>query len=152
MEGLNFRAINLTCVCVDGVRLGEIDGRIYHRYAAAPVEFCGMSGMLNAMEDFFDAINYPQAAVEPRSFRQRKTMPATMRGEHMEPTEDWEKVAERRGDLATFLIHVQGRQNASWQGAIQWAEREVTQHFRSALELMKLIDSCASILEGPQEL
>ena len=39
------------------------------------------------------------------------------------------------------------RQNATWQGSISWTEKGVTKHFRSALELLKLIDSA---IEGSE--
>ena len=32
----------------------------------------------------------------------------------------------------TFIIRVQHRQNASWQGSVQWVEGGKEQHFRSA--------------------
>ena len=46
-----------------------------------------------------------------------------------------------KGNKATFIVQVQYRQNATWQGQVTWSERNVTKHFRSALELIKLIDS-----------
>ena len=45
------------------------------------------------------------------------------------------------GHKASFIVRVTSRQNATWQGSISWTERGVTKHFRSALELLKLIDS-----------
>jgi len=42
---------------------------------------------------------------------------------------------------ATFILHLQFRQNNSWQGTIQWVEKKETLQFRSALELIKIIDS-----------
>lgn len=42
---------------------------------------------------------------------------------------------------ATFILHLQFRENDSWQGTIQWVERKETLQFRSALELMKIINS-----------
>ncbi len=42
---------------------------------------------------------------------------------------------------ATFILHLQFRQNNSWQGTIQWVEKKQTLQFRSALELIKIIDS-----------
>ncbi|PWL48650.1 MAG: hypothetical protein DBY36_08935 [Clostridiales bacterium] len=51
------------------------------------------------------------------------------------------EVTSQRGDKATFVVHVQYRQNATWQGSVVWAEKNKTQRFRSALELLKLIDS-----------
>jgi len=42
---------------------------------------------------------------------------------------------------ATFILHLQFRENNSWQGTIQWVEKKQTLPFRSALELIKIIDS-----------
>lgn len=53
----------------------------------------------------------------------------------------YEEVMSKRGDLGTFLVHVQYRQNATWQGQVTWVDQKQTQSFRSALELIKLIDS-----------
>ncbi|MCR4904004.1 MAG: hypothetical protein K6A23_14185 [Butyrivibrio sp.] len=50
-------------------------------------------------------------------------------------------VQKKRGDLSTFIIHVKFRQNATWQGDIVWREQNKKMHFRSALELMRMIDS-----------
>lgn len=48
---------------------------------------------------------------------------------------------EQRGDLGTFTIRVQHRQHSSWQGKVTWMENNETVCFRSALELMKMIDN-----------
>ena len=52
------------------------------------------------------------------------------------------------GHKASFIVRVTIRQNATWQGSISWTERGVTKHFRSALELIKLIDSALDEEEG----
>lgn len=44
---------------------------------------------------------------------------------------------------ASFLIRIQYRQNASWQGTIQWLEEKKTKHFRSELEMIMLINEAA---------
>ena len=44
----------------------------------------------------------------------------------------------------TFVIHITQTENASWQGQITWADKNETQNFRSALELIKLIDGAVS--------
>ena len=40
-----------------------------------------------------------------------------------------------------FVIRILDRQNATWQGTVTWADENETVPFRSALELIKLIDS-----------
>ena len=41
----------------------------------------------------------------------------------------------------TFVIKVMNTQNATWQGTVTWTDGKRTEPFRSALELIKLIDS-----------
>ncbi len=41
----------------------------------------------------------------------------------------------------TFLIDIIDQQNASWQGTVQWVNTGKKENFRSALELLRLIDS-----------
>lgn len=40
----------------------------------------------------------------------------------------------------TFLIKIMDQQNGTWQGSVTWIEEQSEQQFRSALELLKLID------------
>lgn len=47
----------------------------------------------------------------------------------------------RRGAKATFWIRVLYRQHISWQGEVTWVERQKKEYFRSALELLRLVDS-----------
>ena len=45
----------------------------------------------------------------------------------------------------TFIVHIISQENATWQGQVTWAEKNQTISFRSALELLKLIDSTMEI-------
>ena len=45
---------------------------------------------------------------------------------------------------SSFIVNVTHRQNATWQGTVTWVDENRTQSFRSALELMFLIDSAVS--------
>ena len=40
----------------------------------------------------------------------------------------------------TFEISVKFMQNSTWQGQIHWVEKDQKQNFRSALEMIKLMD------------
>ena len=40
----------------------------------------------------------------------------------------------------TFEISVKFMQNSTWQGQIHWVEKNQKQNFRSALEMLKLMD------------
>jgi len=62
-----------------------------------------------------------------------------------------QEVKDRQGERATFVIHVQYRQNATWQGSVVWAEKNITKNFRSALELLKLMDGALDETGIPQD-
>ncbi len=48
---------------------------------------------------------------------------------------------EKKKTAGKFVIQIDRCENATWQGSILWTEKNVTQQFRSALELIKLVDS-----------
>lgn len=50
----------------------------------------------------------------------------------------------------TFLVKFNSEQNGTWQGNILWAEGNKTKHFRSALELINLIDEVVRDSKGAQ--
>lgn len=41
----------------------------------------------------------------------------------------------------SFLIVIKDNQQETWQGTIEWIEKNQKKSFRSALEMIKLIDS-----------
>lgn len=57
-------------------------------------------------------------------------------------------MARLQAGRETFVVRILSTQNATWQGTVVWTDGGKTQPFRSALELIKLIDST---LGGTQE-
>ena len=49
-------------------------------------------------------------------------------------------MSERQKKTETFIIKIMNQQNSTWQGSVTWVEEQREQYFRSALELLKLID------------
>jgi len=47
---------------------------------------------------------------------------------------------ETGSTIGTFEISVKFTQNSTWQGEIHWIEKKQKQNFRSALEMLKLMD------------
>lgn len=41
----------------------------------------------------------------------------------------------------TFVVEITGQSNETWQGSVSWVNQQRTVPFRSALELLRLIDS-----------
>lgn len=50
----------------------------------------------------------------------------------------------------SFFVRILFRQNTSWQGEIQWMEGQRTRRFRSALELLSLIEEALELSESPE--
>ncbi|NCB94653.1 MAG: hypothetical protein EOM40_19200 [Clostridia bacterium] len=49
-------------------------------------------------------------------------------------------MSEKEKKTGTFIVKILDRQNATWQGSVTWVDERKEQYFRSALELLKLID------------
>lgn len=49
--------------------------------------------------------------------------------------------AEKNKNTGTFLVQVVSDQDSTWKGTVTWVDEQKTQNFRSALELIKLIDN-----------
>ena len=137
---LGLAAPNLVCICVDNVKDNRIEGRIYHYYAEKPEIIKDTMQLLRILEAFYDQIDFPQAAEQLREFvndsdevKRRKRLPR--------PVTNREFMMKQSGTCGTFLLYVQYRQNATWQGQIMWKERGKTLEFRSALEFLILLDN-----------
>ena len=102
-------------------------------YLEKGIEFLGVIDFFQNMEKIFDETNYPQAFSVKRMFRP---------GIEVMSTNTEENVKE--GKLATFSMRLLFRQNASWQGSVYWHEGKSDENFRSALELLFLMDSAIS--------
>ena len=108
-------------------------GWVYNEHFQKKIQFFELCGMLNAMESLYDTLSFPQATFQSRHFGKVKKS-KIIAGEAVNQMEIEEK------DRATFVVHVKFRQNATWQGTIQWVDTNKTQSFRSTLEMIKLID------------
>ncbi len=130
---------NLVNICVDATEKGDIKGRYYHKYNQSASTFENAVMLFSKMEELFDALDYPQATTRPRDFlnniiEEKKPV------KKISPVLENAMVAKERGNVATFLVAVKTRANASWQGQVIWAEKESECTFRSMMELMILID------------
>ena len=47
----------------------------------------------------------------------------------------------------TFIVHILGQQNETWQGDVTWVGENRTENFRSLLELIKLMDTAINLEE-----
>lgn len=52
---------------------------------------------------------------------------------------------------STFLVRVLFRQNATWQGTVQWLDEKKSRSFRSMLEMVVLMEEALNESGGPVE-
>ena len=128
-------AYRTTVVCVDSYDEHVLRGRLYNPHRPEGIAFRSVMEFLLRMEDLLDDMHFPQSFSAVRSF-----------GAPPERTAASPPAAERQeGQRATFAVRVLFRQNASWQGTVLWVDRDMESQFRSALELIGLIDNALSV-------
>ena len=126
-----------TLVCVDTYDRNETTGRLYNPYFPEGETFQSLIDFLRKMERLLDSMQFPQPFTENRAFGVLAAEPAGR------PADS----EIREGKRGTFAVRVIFRQNASWQGSITWLEKRQEQSFRSALELIFLMDNALSQCE-----
>lgn len=132
--------INSSRICIDDYQHGIFSGRIYHLSLDQPVQFQGILSLIKEMDQYLDHCDFPQVSMQLRSFITKEKDNSNTEERAITAT----KVPKDyiRGKLATFRVRVMFRQNATWQGSIRWLEADQEERFRSALELIMLMDSC----------
>lgn len=130
---------------------GCITGFFYHPFTNRGAEFFSELELLQMMDQWMNHIEYPQSTVRYRDFMKRKKRnpkgdEELMDSEALKDSQVLSPVGNpdclRSGDSrATFIVRVQFRQNATWQGNIQWADAQRSKPFRSVLEMLTLMNS-----------
>lgn len=146
-------APNLIIACIDESPNNKKMGRLNHKYSREPVPFTDLYGLLLEADRLMDIIDFPQSSTRDRFFLDETHKRMKEKGVKQVRTAD--EILDERGKRATFVINVLHRQNATWQGKVLWAEKGKSCCFRSALELLKLIDNAldeGEELDSQQEL
>lgn len=128
---------NGVVMCIDYVEDEHMKGRLYHGYAKEAIYFATMDDAIFQLEKFYDLLNFPYPTTNSRAFEEQGWQTEN-RQERMRIMKD-EELLSKHGDLGTFIIRVQHRQNSSWQGRITWMEKNKTLYFRSIWEMIKLV-------------
>ena len=123
-------------LCIDRNE-DNLSGRKYDSYHRQPDLFRSELEMLLQMEKLYDDLSFPFPGNNERHFKKKGTV--NMK-EKLEKVNKDEEMLEMHGDLGTFIVRVQHRQNSSWQGRITWVEEDRTVYFRTVWEMMKLIE------------
>lgn len=125
-------------LCVNSRVNESIEGELYHGYSREGILFRGYEEVIKTAERLFNALGFPYMGTGDRdinghthSYNKKEGMARVLKDEEM---------LERHGDMGTFVIRVQHRQHSSWQGRVTYLEEDKSVYFRSALELIKIID------------
>ncbi|MEA4815626.1 MAG: hypothetical protein VB120_02060 [Lachnospiraceae bacterium] len=110
-------------------------GIIQNPYFNGDIHFGSLTELIMLMEDMLNDLNFPQESMGKRKFQNSG---------HRNEKAVIKDLPKEESLLATFKISVYFRQNASWQGNIVWLEKQEEAQFRSALEMIMLIDSVLS--------
>ena len=144
---------NGVVMCIDYAEKEQLGGRLYHGYAKEAIAFMGIDEAIFQLEKFYDSLNFPHPTTNSRSF-QSAGQQTENRQERTRIMKD-EELLSKHGDLGTFIIRVQHRQNSSWQGRITWMDKNKTVYFRSIWEMIKLVagalDTVSEQEDGAEE-
>lgn len=133
-------------VCIDRIENDDIAGRIYHCFRKEQLCFQSLLELVFQLENEMNDMGYPQETTENRYFQgQAPKLEKTNQKEWKIAMKESE-IKVHKGSKATFVIEVTHRENATWQGNVCWVEGNQKLNFRSALELIRLMDSINSIM------
>ena len=127
-------AYRTTMICIDSYDQRILKGRMYNACLENGIEFVGVMDFLQNMEKMLEEHQSPQSFSAKRRFSPNAGERPTLHTEQ----------SQKSGRKATFVLRLLFRQNASWQGNIIYAEKNLTSSFRSVLELLTLVDSVLS--------
>lgn len=132
-------APNGVVLCINEAVGGELRGEFFHGYSEEGVPFGDLGQMILRMERLYDYLHFPFPGTSERSFGMEKKQ-ERLTTERKRKMKD-ETLLTKHGDIGTFIVRVQHRQNSSWQGRITWMEEDKTLQFRSVWEMIKMIES-----------
>lgn len=113
-------------------------GELWSYFSKDPRPFRGLDQLLFAIEQAVDEAGRPAAWQEPRQVFERQGLSSSQAlGPYYEPY----ALAGKRGAYYTASVRVYYRQHASMQGELTLSEPPRKIRFRSALELLHLLQS-----------
>ena len=141
-------ARNLISICVDGNENADYQGCLWHQYSDDPISFRSATEMLAIMDDLMDGWDFPQKSMEQREFvptehpthRRKEVRDEELVIDKIQKQHGTRNIQGKRGKLATFIVQVAFRQNATWQGNVVLANSNEKKAFSSAMELLRIMD------------
>ena len=123
-------------VCIDSYEDLNMKGLLYHSSFDDGKKFENLMQLLLMIEKILEDTGFPKSTTEKRRFYSFKS--STEESELGNKELDFQQL---KGKVGTFKVKIMFRQYASWQGSVSWMEGNNTEPFRSALELLMLMNS-----------
>lgn len=123
-------------ICIDSYNNRLMEGHLFTKDFSGSRRFDNMVQLLRLIQSTLDKLGYPEPYTQIKDFSNSGKAGESETMDFFDAD-----TCERYGKLATFHVKIIFRQNASWQGVITWAEDRREESFRSALELVFLMDS-----------
>lgn len=127
-------------ICVDDMTEARFSGRVFGQRLREPITFSDLNTFVAQVDALLDTQRFPQAYQQIRSFTDRESpaVPAVMdKGE----LSDLGTVNAAEGAVMTFSLLILSRQNACWQGRVDWLDGSPQTAFASALELIHAVET-----------
>jgi len=124
---------------------GGLQGKLYTQFSETPYVFYDIMPLIRKMDEIFDTYNFPKAFTQPRTFG-CNTAIKPKRDDDMQDPLQLPTCASN-----TFVVDIKFRQNATWQGCIHWVDKNKKQTFRSALEMLRLMDEAMNSAQERRE-
>lgn len=135
-------------ICIDQLDGNRAGGRVLSRRLTVPMAFPDLGSLLLQLEALLEKQNFPQAFQRMRSFTSEvPEHPVGLLPDGAMPAEEVERA---RGEKATFVLRILTRQNATWQGILEWMEGGRQDSFSSDLEFLKLLERDLRQLGGEE--
>lgn len=138
-----------TVICVDNYENSIPKGFVCSQIYEFPLPFCGVIELFKIIDNIMDDLAFPQKSMDYRRFSRY----IDEESEHeLKLYNDEKSLLTNQGKIATFMVQVLFRQNATWQGNISWLNNKKTQNFRSSLEMLKLMDDAITLIACTDDL
>ena len=142
--------MNQSRVCVNKTDGGVMAGEVINPFMPKALPFADIAEMLSSLELVMDTLGFPQKYHQHRTFRPAMPQEREEREGGAIRYMDEKSFEKTSGKKSTFIVQVQFRQNATWQGTITWTEKKKEQRFRSTLEMIKLMSDAVEEAEIDQ--
>ena len=141
-------AMSNVYVFIDSCDGHDASGTIYVLGGTVKSTFSGLTEMVIKCDKILSSASVVKASFCDRDFgygtRARNSKQAGQTGAVPNESRDVKELSEN----AAFIVHIQQRLNATWQGDITWVARCLTRHFLSSLDMIKLIEQALAAEYG----